>query len=450
MIDLVPPTPVRKSRRAKGLDPLNSSLKENETNNIPGGPKKKRKKTAADPPTKGNGEVALVESTIPDEEFMLPVTPPQSDQLKVEFVRKEKSLEEPVIPSDPDDPDNSIPLANFVGCRSLQAVPERSSKLSWSHKRKEMKKNKNRCLCYTELERAAIEKLQSPKVLKSKRRFVQHFNEFHEAALLHQCPTPTPTTAPTIPAKSVMSSKLVKKSMKHQICPKTKSSHITGVKRKRNEDTAKARFSKFFINEVVRLMVDNRGSVWSMEILDQLIKTRQLSSSNIASVGSILVAGRDLVSFKLLISCTRSYSEKHLVDLIYTIISDPLYSSTSCNGTEREVLDSILSLTLSLPFDPSTMKRSLKIVPPSLGKDLMTVIGDKFLKSAPVKSWKLTLPQVVQWCDVLVEVYFSALARETELVRKIYNAINIHITSCRSVLAVNEYLFRIKHHKKYQ
>jgi hypothetical protein len=35
----------QKSRRAKGLDPLNSSLKENETNNIPSGPKKKRKKT---------------------------------------------------------------------------------------------------------------------------------------------------------------------------------------------------------------------------------------------------------------------------------------------------------------------------------------------------------------------------------------------------------------------
>eukprot|EP00116_Pleurobrachia_bachei_P000564 sb/3460826/ len=381
----LPPTPVRKSRRAKGLDPLNSSLKENETNNIPSGPKKKRKKTAADQASKGD-VVGLVDSTLPEEEFMLPVTPPQSDQLKVEFVRKEKSLEEPVIPSDPDDPENSIPLANFVGCRSIQAVPERSSKLSWSHKRKEMKKNKNRCVSYTELERGALEKLQSPKVLKSKRRFVQHFNEFHEAALVHQCPTPAPSSAPAIPAKSVVSTKLVKRSMKHQICPKTKSSHITGVKRKRNEDTVKARFSKFFINEVVRLMVDNRESIWCMEILDKLIKTRQLSSSNVASVGSILVAGRDLVSFKLLISCTRSCSEKHLVELVYTIISDPLYSSTSCDGTEKETLDSTLSLLLSLPFDPSTMKRSLKIIPPSLGKDLMSVIGEKFIKGVPVKT----------------------------------------------------------------
>ncbi|KAL5246623.1 hypothetical protein ACHWQZ_G018737 [Mnemiopsis leidyi] len=435
MIDLVTPKSLKKSNTKKGKtiqfglssdDVLKPDIK-----------RKRQNESSSDE----------LQSTTPDpdeETFMLP-----SD---IKFVKSDKALEvdESTIPSDLDDPNNSQPLSNLIACRSAQAAPESGLKCVWSHKRKVLKKNRKSCQCYSELEQKTLSRFKSLKVLKSKKKFVGHFEDFEKQASDIQCEYPyckrlgpLPTTQRTI------SCKLVKKSKRQKACKRTKAVQISvGRKRARTEGEKKVRLSSYFINEVVRLMLAN-PTVWCLDTVNRLIKTKQLTSSMTRDVARVFLEKQDVPGLQCLVRNTRTCSEKDVADVIHYILVNPVFSDT-IDGKDKQSLDQMLALLLSLPFDSSTMKRTIKlIITPQKAKVLLTFIHEHLINSRPIHSASPTLDQVVHWCDILVEVYFSTLVSETELVRKINNSLNQHIHSCRSMFALNEFLFRIKHSKKF-
>ena len=387
-------------------------------------------------------------STTLDENFMLPNG--------VEFVKSDKALgvDEATILSDLDDPNNSEPLSNLIGCRSKLTAPESGMKCVWSHKKKARKKNSEMCRCFSELENHTLVSLGSAKVLKSKRKFGEAFTSFAEKASEIQCQYPfcKPSETTAVASKHSTMSKLVKKSKRHKVCKKTKTPHLSaGIKRPRSEENQpKCRYSVHFINEVVRLMLENK-TVWSIDILTKLVKTKQLRSGLTKDLILKLVETRDLPLLQVLISNTRIFGERHLITVLSNILADPVFSITdSVDGQEKHELEHILTLILSLPFEGGVMKRAIKPITPNQARILLGFLFEKLLNNTPVSSDSLVINQVIQWSDVLVEVYFASLLQETELIRKIYNSINQHIYSCKSLFALNEHLFRIKHSTKFR
>lgn len=437
MIDLVTPQSLKKSSKKKGKT-IDFGLS-SETIVKPDVKRRRQDESISD-------EIEEPESTTPDENFMLPGD--------IKFVKSDKALEvdESTIPSDLDDPNNSQPLSNLIACRSSHAAPESGLKCVWSHKRKVLKKNRKTCRCYSELEQQTLVRLKSIKVLKSKKRFVEHFAEFEKQASDTQCDYPYCKRLEPIPAtQRTVTSKLVKKSKRHKVCKKTRTTQlIVGNKRTRSEGARRVRLSSYFINEVVRLMLDN-STVWCLDTLKRLVKTKQLNSSVTRDVARVFLDKQDVPGLQCLISNTRTCSEKHVAEVIQSVLTSPVYSpSNKVDGQDKHILDQMLTILLSLPFESSVMKGAIKpLMAPQQAKVLLSFIYEQLMNSRPVHSAQPTFDQVVHWCDILVEVYFSTLVSETELVRKINNSINQHIHSCRSLFALNEFLFRIKHSNKF-
>ncbi|XP_063693048.1 uncharacterized protein LOC134824951 [Bolinopsis microptera] len=437
MIDLVTPKSLKKSGKKKSTSIEFGISSENVLK--PDVKRKRQNESLSE-------DLNEPESTTPDENFMLPGD--------IKFIKSDKALEvdESTIPSDLDDPNNSLPLSNLIACRSSQAAPESGLKCVWSHKRKVLKKNSKTCRCYSELEQQTLARLNSIKVLKSKKRFVEHFTEFEKQASDVQCEYPYCKRLDPVPASQrTVSCKLVKKSKRHKLCKKTRTSQLlVGSKRVRGEGLRKVRLSSYFINEVVRLMLDN-PTVWCLDTLNRLLKTKQLNSSITRDVARVFLDRQDVLGLQSLVRNTRTCSEKHVAEVIHSVLMSPVFSPTNkVDGKDKHTLDQMLGVLLSLPFESSAMKRNIKLfITPQQAKVLLTFIYEQLLNSRPVHSARPTFDQVVHWCDSIVEVYFSTLVTETELVRKINNSINQHIHSCRSMFALNEFLFRIKHSKKF-
>ena len=433
MIDLVTNKALKKSGRKKSK----TIVLEEDGNEIIKQTVKRRKHE--------NCMSEVPESTTLDENFMLPKEVDLGNDTD-----KKPTVDESTILSDLDDPNNSDMLSNLIGCRSQEVAPESGLRCVWSHKKKVRKKNREMCRCYAKLESDTVELLSSAKILKSKRKFVECFTAFEQKSSEIQCQYPfcRRSEVQAHASKHSTMSKLVKKSKRHKVCKKTKTAQLSvGIKRPLTEENQqKFRYSAHFINEVVRLMLENTAA-WNVDILTKLVKTKQLRSGLTKDLILKLIENRDTLHLQVLVSHTKILGERHITNIVSLILSDPVYSGPdNVDGQEKHDLDHILTLILSLPFEGGVMKRALKPISPNQARVLLNFLHEKLLNSSPV----LSLGLVVQWCDVLVEVYFSALLQEGELVRKIYNSINQHIHSCKNLFALNEHLFRIKHSKKFR